>query len=317
MKRLVSIVLFACAASAATAQDQPQDLEVQYNPNSLNPIPVYEQLYKVRVWRNVDLREKQNKGFFARNGEISKLIVDAVKTGELTDIYQTDSLVTRVSKEDFLSRLTAQAAVTYQAWTPTLDFYTGDIVSYNGRNFEALQDSKGVTPDGETTVGRGASAQTYLGSDYWQGTSIGGGVEYLIGDMTLMHMVEDIIFDRRRSRLYYDIQAIEILVPGAKTNTGIDVSLGWFKYKDLEKLFRNNIPKAVWFNPQNTAQNKNFADAFLLRLFHGTIYKRQNPDDETLDDTYRANGRPYHEGVWAREWTEMELMEKEHNLWEF
>ena len=36
----------------------------------------------------IDLREKQNKGFFAKNGEISKLIVDAVKSGELTDIYQ-------------------------------------------------------------------------------------------------------------------------------------------------------------------------------------------------------------------------------------
>jgi hypothetical protein len=130
-------------------------------------------------------------------------------------------------------------------------------------------------------------------------------------------MMEDMIFDRRRSRLYYDIQAFEIIVPGAKTTTGIDNSLGWFKYKDLEKLFRNNIPKAVWFNRQNTAQNKNFADAFLLRLFQGSIYKVQNPDDETIDDTYRGNGRPYREGVWAREWTEMMLMEKEHNLWEF
>jgi hypothetical protein len=108
MKKLVSIVLFACAGTAGWAQDQPQDLEVQYNPNSLNPIPVYEQLYKVRVWRNVDLREKQNKGFFARNGELSKLVVDAVKSGELTDVYQTDSLVSKVSKEDFLGRLTAQ-----------------------------------------------------------------------------------------------------------------------------------------------------------------------------------------------------------------
>ena len=67
----------------------------------------------------------------------------------------------------------------------------------------------------------------------------------------------------------------------------------------------------------NTAQNKNFADAILLRLFQGSIYKIQNPDDETIDDTYRGNGRPYREGVWAREWTEMMLMEKEHNLWEF
>jgi gliding motility associated protien GldN len=317
MKKLVSIVLFACAGTVAMAQEQPQDLEVQYNPNSLNPIPVYEQLYKVRVWRNVDLREKQNKGFFARNGEISKLVVDAVKSGEITDVYASDSLTTKISKEDFLGRLVSQAAVTYPAWEPALDFYTDDIVTFNGRNYRALQDSKGIPPTGDATIGKGTKAQKYTSTDYWEPTSSGAGVEYLVSDMTLMHICEDVIFDRRRSRLYYDIQGVELLIPGAKTNTGIDVSLGWFKYKDLEKLFRSNIPKAIWFNPQNTAQNKNFADAMLLRLFHGTIYKVQNPDDETIEDTYRANGRPYREGVWAREWTEIMLMEKEHNLWEF
>ncbi len=304
MKRLASIVFFAAATTGVFAQEV-QDLEVQYNPNSLNPIPVYEQHYKVRVWRNVDLREKQNKGFFARNGELTKLIVDAVKSGEITDIYAYDSLTTKIAKEDFLGRLVAQQAQSFPAWDPAADFYAGDIVTYNGANYSAIQDSRGITP---------GSPQA---TDYWSPTTQGGGIEYLVSDMTNLHMVEDVIFDRRRSRLYYDIQAIEVLIPGAKTNTGIDVSLGWFKYMDLEKLFRNNIPKAVWFNAQNTAQNKNFADAFLLRLFHGTIYKVQNPDDETIDDTYRANGRPYREGVWAREWTEMMLMEKEHNLWEF
>jgi len=304
MKKLTSIVLLAAASAGAWAQEV-QDLEVQYNPNSLNPIPVYEQHYKVRVWRNIDLREKQNKGFFAKNGEVSKLIVDAVKSGELPDIYANDSLTTKISKEDFLLRLVSEQAQQFDAWDPNRDWYTDDITTYNGKNYRALRDNRGVTPGAEGT------------DEDWAPTSQGSGTEYLITDMSIAHMMEDIIFDRRRSRLYYDIQGIEILVPGAKTNTGIDVSLGWFKYKDLEKLFRNNIPKAVWFNWQNTAQNKNFADAILLRLFHGTIYKVQNPDDETLDDTYRGNGRPYYEGVWAREWTEMMLMEKEHNLWEF
>jgi gliding motility associated protien GldN len=281
-----------------------QDLEIQYNPNSLNPIPVYEQHYKVRVWRNIDLREKQNKGFFARNGEISKLIIDAVKSGELTDIYKDDSLSGKLSKDVFMQRLEAEQAQQFQAWDPAADFYMDDIVTYNGTNYRAVQDSRGVTP----------SADAF---DNWAVTNQGRGLQYQVSDMSTIHMMEDVIFDRRRSRLYYDIQAMEIIIPGAKTNTGIDLSLGWFKYKDLEKLFRNNIPKAVWFNRQNTAQNKNFADAILLRLFQGSIYKIQNPDDETLDDTYRGNGRPYYEGVWAREWTEMMLMEKEHNLWEF
>jgi gliding motility associated protien GldN len=304
MKKIVFFAALSAVCFVAKAQEV-QDLEVQYNPNSLNPIPVYEQHYKVRVWRNVDLREKQNKGFFAKNGELTKLIVDAVKSGELADIYTSDSLTTKLSKGDFTGRLVSEQAQSFPAWTPAQDFYTDDIVTYNGRNYRALRDNRGVAPDKTTS------------DEDWSVTTQGSGIEYLVGDMSNVHMVEDIIFDRRRSRLYYDIQAMEIIIPGAKTTTGIDVSLGWFKYKDLEKLFRNNIPKAVWFNWQNTAQNKNFADAILLRLFHGTIYKVQNPDDETIDDTYRANGRPYQEGVWAREWTEMMLMEKEHNLWEF
>jgi len=304
MKKVI-LSIFLSAVGAVTFAQEVQDLEIQYNPNSLNPIPVYEQHYKVRVWRNIDLKEKQNKGFFAKNGELSKLIVDAVRSGELVDMYQNDSLTSKLSKEDFMGRLVAEQAAAYDPWDPNRDWYTDDLTTHNGKNYRALRDNRGVTPGAE-------------GSDEdWAVTSQGSGIEYQVADMSNLHLVEDVIFDRRRSRLYYDVQAIEILIPGAKTNTGIDVSLGWFKYKDLEKLFRNNIPKAVWFNWQNTAQNKNFADAILLRLFHGTIYKVQNPDDETIDDVYRANGRPYREGVWAREWTEMQLMEKEHNLWEF
>lgn len=303
MKKSLFIVLFSAAFGTVLAQEV-QDLEIQYNPNSLNPIPVYEQHYKVRVWRNIDLKEKQNKGFFAKNGEISKLIIEAVRSGELTDIYKDDSLSTRISKEEFLQRLIQEQAQTFPNWDPASDYYSDDIVAYNGRNWRSVADSRGVTPSEDAT-------------DNWASTTQGSGLPYSVADMSTLHLMEDVIFDRRRSRLYYDIQGVEIIIPGAKTTTNIDLSLGWFKYRDLEKLFRNNIPKAVWFNRQNTAQNKNFADAILLRLFQGSIYKIQNPDDETLADTYSANGRPYYEAVWAREWTEMMLMEKEHNLWEF
>ena len=71
MKKSFLAVALTIFASFAFAQEV-QDLEIQYNPNSINPIAVYEQLYKVRVWRNIDLKEKQNKGFFAKNGEITK-----------------------------------------------------------------------------------------------------------------------------------------------------------------------------------------------------------------------------------------------------
>ena len=294
----------AFAQNAESDEFYKAEVEQQYNPNSINPIPKYEHHYKLRVWRTIDLKEKQNKGFFSNNGEITKLIVDAVKSGEITDVYASDSLTTKLGKEDFLGRLQAAGGMTYDQWEPGRDWYSDEIASYNGRNYRALRDSRGENP--ETSI-----------DDAWAATSEGKAIDYLPRQMYQMRLMEDIIFDRRRSRLYYDIQAIQIIVPGAETTTQVDEYVGWFKYKDLEKVFRNHPEKAVWFNRQNTAQNKNFADAFLLRLFHGSLWKIENPDDETIDDVYRGNGRPYREGVWAKEWAEMQLMEKEHNLWEF
>jgi gliding motility associated protien GldN len=313
-KKLFCIGLFSiisvCAWSQAevessteVTQAYQEEMEEQYNPNSIDPIPKYEHHYKRRVWRTIDLNEKQNKGFFSNNGEITRLIINAVKSGEITDVYASDSLTTKMSKEQFLGRLQQSAGMTYDQWEPTRNFFTDEIATYNGKNYRVLVDNTGKNPE--------------TSPDEWAATSEGKSIDYLPRDMNILRLVEDVIFDKRRSRLYYDLQAIQIIVPGSKTTTQVDEELGWFKYKDLEKVFRNHPKKAVWFNRLNTAQNKNFADAFLLRLFHGTIRKIENPDDETIFEVYIGNGRTYREAVWATEWAELELMEKEHNLWEF
>jgi gliding motility associated protien GldN len=313
-KKFVLVSLFSVSVAFAFAQaevetsevDQAytEEVEEQYNPNSVNPIPLYEQHYKVRVWRTVDLMEKQNKGFFAKNGELSKLLIDAIKSGELVDIYMNDSLTTKMSKEDFLKNMQQEDATVYPTWEPAKDFYTDDVITYNGKNYRALQDSRGSNPETAT--------------DFWAETQEGKALSFFSSDVSNLQVMEDVIFDRRRSRLYYDIQAIELGVPGSKNvKTGFNKSLGWIKYKDAEKIFRAHPKKAIWFNRYNTAQNKNFADAILLRLFWGTINKIQNPDNESILDTYLGNSRPYREAVWAAQWAEIELMEKEHNLWEF
>ena len=215
----------------------------------------------------------------------------------------SDSLKGKLTKEAFLAGLVFQQGETLPAWDPATTYYLNDPVSYNGKNYESQIDNNvGLNP---STIKNGE----------WTVSTRGKALEYLPNQIYRLNLAEDMIFDKRRSRLYYDIQAIEL--QAFDDGTGTFKTLGWFKYKDLVKVFRNNPEKAIWFNRQNTAQNKNYADAFLLRFFKGVIYKIENPDDNTLDDVYRANQRPYYEGVWAREWEEMKLMEKEHNLWEF
>jgi len=286
------VFLFGSYVSFAQGDEPPQ-----YNPNSVLNIPRYEQFKKVRCWRYIDLREKQNKGFFAKGGQITKLILNAVKSGELPDIYINDSLTVKKSKEDFYSSLQAFAGATFDVWDPTREFYSGDKVTYKGKNFEALIDNLGKQPD--------ASANE------WSATQEGIAVYYTPDQIVTLNLMEDWIFDKRRSRLYYDMQGIELSV--FSEEKGFNVSLGWFKYKDLEKLFRSHPTEATWFNRQNTAENRNYADAFLLRLFHGTLYKVENPDGDSIFDLFHTR----FEGVVDSEWQDVRLMEMEHNLWSY
>ena len=281
-----------------------QEVEEQYNPNSINPIPKYEHLFKRRVWVDIDLKEKQNKGFFSQNGEITRLIIDAVKSGEISTIYKNDSLTSTMTKEEFFEGMVASEAAELELWDPDFEYYEGDVAEYNGQAYTASEDIEyGVTP----------------GSDpRWKVNNRAGKADlFFPTQIQIIRMVEDRIFDKRRSRMYYDIQSFEIIVPGSQNSlTGLEKSLGVFAYKDLERVFRNHPKEAVWFNRYNTAENKNFADAFLLRLFHGVLMKVENPDNIFIADnpSYMGDRK---QGVMASEWTELQLMEKEHNLWEY
>ena len=298
------VIVFILAVLASNLYAQV-DIEALPTKNSTLKIPVYEQLYKVRVWRDMDLKEKQNKGFFARGNEISRVLIDAIKTGEISKVYENDSLSDKSAydKVGFLQKFELNPSTAYTPWDASTNYYAGDFAEYKGKKYEAIDASNALPPD---------DTRNDIG-DYWQVTRKGDARSFEPADIYNMQIVEDVIFDRRRSRLYYDVIAIQLL--GWDETGGAFKPLGWIKYSDAERVFRAHPEKSIWFNRQNTAQNRNFADAFLLRLFHATIYRVENPDNEDLAQIYGAD--KYHEAVLAREWEEMKLMEKEHNLWEY
>ncbi len=132
-------------------------------------------------------------------------------------------------------------------------------------------------------------------------------------DVAILEMKEDWIFDRKRSRLVYDIQTITLVLPSELNPGGIEKPIATFRYKDLDKLFRSDPKKFIWFNEYNTAQHKNLADAFDLRLFNGRIIKTSNPMDRDLITIYGGEK----EALWKSVQLENELMELEHGLWEY
>jgi gliding motility associated protien GldN len=360
-KRILVGLALMMTGSFCFAQD-----EAQVDPNSMLKIPKYEQMYKIKVWRTINLKEKQNKGFYAKNAQITKLILKAVESGEITDFYEAD-LTTKIPKEKFMSSLLSKEGVVFTPWVPTQDYPQGDKASFNGVNYEASDDQDAITPDkdrsnkfwkkapkgktpypawsaekaynrGERVVFDGANYEAVdaiavinpsTDKDHWTASPEGKPIKVNPEDISKLTLVENVIFDKRRSRLYYDILAIELKAyilldpttpsPEHDPSQGSFKSLGWIWYKDLEAVFRKpeHSGDAIWFNRYNMAEKRNYGDAFLLRLFHATIDKVENPDDETIFETYNNNRRPYKEAVFATEWEEMRLMEKEHNLWEY
>jgi gliding motility associated protien GldN len=285
------------AASPAEAQETPNYV----NHNSTSGIPDYDIMYKKRLWRRMDLMEKQNRSFFAFNNEITKLIIEAVNAGVLFP-YKNDSLLTRMSKEEFLENL-------------KMPEYGGDVLTEEEKALGFTEDDAWGAGDGwGDDAGWGDEPANSNAGDA-TATAASGADYFFPSDVSVLEIMEDWVFDKRRSRLFYDIQSITLILPAEKfPETVLQRQVATFKYKDLEELFRSMPEEALWFNPQNSAEHKNLADAFLLRLFSARLIKVANPEDSYIADIYNANPK---EGLIASQRIEQELLELEHELWEY
>jgi gliding motility associated protien GldN len=281
-KILSGVALLSFMALNATfAQERD---EFGLNPNSLRPIHKDDQLFKKTMWFRMDLKEKQNKPFFAKNMEITKVVIDAVKAGILRP-YMNDSLATRMSFEQFTQNLTIPGQE------------TGLTEEEKAMGFGESDDGWGDDPWGGGEKGEGGGEG---------GAAAAATNEYFAKDFSLLEMREDMIFDKKRSRMYHDIQAITIILPADKNPTGVEKQLASFSYKELvENVFRDN-DMAIWYNNQNPKEHRNLEEAFELRLFAAHIVKFANSEDNMIEDIYGSGKSAI-----------VESMRYEHGLVEF
>lgn len=255
------------------------------NP-SARPIPESDVLFKKTVWRKIDLREKQNRPLFSENREITKILIDAVKSGELV-AYKSDSVNVPLSREEFLENMTAK-----------------DM----GGGLTEEEIAAGFGQQEEEEDAWGAALGTTATKDAAPVSN-----EYFAKQLYLLELKENVVFDKKRSRMYHDIQTISIKVPSTLNPLGFEQTVGSFKMSDLVKVFRNNPENAIWYNAQNDAQHKNLADAFDLWLFSSYITKISNPNDRALGDIYGGGKK----GLLAAQEALEALIEYEYSLWSY
>ena len=280
---LTGVIVAAFVQLPAFAQEQSTTAA---SSPSVRPIPNSDVMYRKTIWRVIDLREKQNKPMFAQNHQITKIIIDAVKRGEIQP-YKSDSLAGTFTLEEFNKKMVVPEAA------PTLSEEEKKL------GFTEEQDNSsgwGDEPAGGAAKPAASTAFEYLPKQLYQ-----------------MEIKEDMVFDKKRSRMYFEIHSVTLIIPAGETAKGYDLPIATFKYADLVKVFRNNPESAIWFNGNNTAQHKNLADAFDLWLFSSYITKVSNPDDRPLSDIYGGE----QQGILAAQQVAGDMIEYEYNLWSF
>lgn len=309
-----TLIFCLCLAASATAFAQ----DTISNPNSTEKIPYYEQLYRFRVNRVIDLAEKQNAGFNSRKSGIARLIIDLLGEGKLhtyggnlgdpADFKESIPDTSALSMGDNFVKSQTQGD-----WSPTKDYLAGDMVIFQGNAFRVRNNITGAASNANP-------AASAAGFEDLGPMKINLAPANIVG----LELIEDVIFDKRRSRLYYDILALGVVLQDENSMEKLQYRF-YISYKELMKEISrlahskdlNERQRVVWQNRYNPSEGKTFGDAFKLRLFHGVIKKVENPDDDTIQQIFANNGRSYAESVFARWEEEMKLMEKEHNLWEF
>ena len=296
---LVGICLMSFGAWA-------QETSVNPNPNSAHPIDEADIQYRAQIWRRMDLNEKINQPFFAENNQISKFLIDGVKAGLLTP-YSNDSLNTKLSLEQFLDRLKLKGKLENGGLTAE-EIAAG----FGGEAKPAAPASGSGADDGWGTKKTETSKAEKPAVDDFDKGPIVAGVEYYIPkQLSILEIKEDAIIDRKRSRLYFDIQAITLKIPASQSDAGLEDIVASFRFKDVYKFFKNN-PNCIWFNSTNEMQHRNMADAFDLRFFSARIIKKGNAANKDIFDQF-GDGK---EALKKSQKLEQQLQDKEAEMWE-
>ncbi|RZJ58173.1 MAG: gliding motility protein GldN [Hymenobacter sp.] len=329
--KVLPLALTALSVSlAARAQEQAA---ATATTGAVRAIPVSDQMFRKTIWRAIDLREKQNRPMFSDGKEISRVIIDAVKRGEL-QAYKNDSVTSTFNAKEVSANMSyaleapispdadggdwgapAPAAKSKKA-KPADDGWGMPAPAAkkpSATKRVAVLDSKGkqVRKNGKLVYKTVPISSVAAAAPVAPATS----AEYRYKDLYQMELSEEMIFDKKRSRMYHQIKTISLklssTLPG--NAAGLEKNIATFKYSDLVKVFRNNPQTAIWFNAQNDAQHKNLADAFELWLFNSYIVKVSNPAGDDLATQYGGE----REGLLAAQQTAADLVEYEYNLWSF
>ncbi|MFY0687712.1 MAG: gliding motility protein GldN [Cyclobacteriaceae bacterium] len=273
MKKLLFVFAVIGFMADGTAQDHV----------SLIKPEVYDSyvMFQKTIKRRMNLEEKQNRPFYAKNREIPALIVEAVNNG-LLKAYKSDSCIVQLTDEEFNDKIRIE------------------LPDQGGFGFSSGFGNENEPQD------EGPKYQAIPATLF--------SVLYINEDLIFDR-------NRTRMYYYIRSIGIALPVSaGVEFNPQqFEQQVAFFKYDDLVSLFRGPLSdRAEFYNNQNNAANINFSDAFELRLFNAPIIYVSNAENLDIRQQYADEiaQNPMYDKIIQQKY-EYDLMEYESMLWEY
>lgn len=271
MKRIGYVILMGMLGiGTVSAQDSNIKPEVD---------EIYKMFNKTMV-RRMDLEEKQNRPFFSKNGEISKILMEAMANGDLK-VYMSDSCK-NIMPDSTLQKNLAFTVTEQRPQNPN-DPYS------------PLVDVDVTTPIPPTLFS----------------------VMYIKEDVIFDRNRSRMYWYIRTLTLTVPGKPEYVNQFGI---TGEGSNVLHFKYDEVVEVLRSEKYKnrAIWYNGQNVAAHRNMSDALELRLFSAPIIKVSNQQDLDIRQMYNQEiAKDPMKALLIQQQLEFDLVDYEAQLWSY
>lgn len=238
-----------------------------------------------RLYTNYSMDSLTDKSPFANREGLIVALLKGYKEGKFVG-YSPKNLYQQVSFEDFDAR--SRRIETGGEMTETGDEGMGGEDEFGGDEFGG-EDMGGDDLGGGIDAAPAAEGGTTPSAEKQ--------FTYLKYYRTLIRVIEDRIFDKNRSDMYYDMQYICLVLVDPKGALAEEDKI-CFRYKDVMDV----LDDTQWRNRANDAQDRSLREIIELRRFRGYVTVVSGDEVRTLDEA---------------ELRRTQMVEFEHNLWTF